>query len=155
MEHWLEREIAQWVHHEGSIQWTYHGAAYGHRLSAKVGYWLYDWSVFAERCHWYGKYKSLVTRVSNITAVLPRTALFALSAFQTGPLSRFLTPLYTTHWTVLTQSEYSGLVRVVSTPHSRGRHRLDIPGGLQVESFKLEQKRFSFKKKKCNLFYFI
>ena len=30
MEHWLEREIAQWVHHEGSIQRTiahaFHGA---------------------------------------------------------------------------------------------------------------------------------
>ena len=31
MEHWLEREIAQWVYHEGSIQRTmsersYHGA---------------------------------------------------------------------------------------------------------------------------------
>ena len=23
MEHWLEREIAQWVHHEGSIQQEY------------------------------------------------------------------------------------------------------------------------------------
>ena len=21
MQHWLEQEIAQWVHHEGSIQW--------------------------------------------------------------------------------------------------------------------------------------
>ena len=26
MEHWLEREIGQWVHHEGSIRSSYHGA---------------------------------------------------------------------------------------------------------------------------------
>ena len=26
VEHWLEREIAQWVHREGSIQHSYHGA---------------------------------------------------------------------------------------------------------------------------------
>ena len=27
VEHWLEREIAQWVHHEGSIRYVQHLAA--------------------------------------------------------------------------------------------------------------------------------
>ena len=36
MEHWLEQEIAQWVHHEGSIRLaSYHGAT-SHSLTGQT-----------------------------------------------------------------------------------------------------------------------